>query len=290
MQISTQHRKKATHLIRRLTPSISIYKKYERDAAGFIVDYQSAKRDLPANMSEVSDLKMVQSKLFKKKYLVAFVSKAWFRQIAAHCNAVASPSLSFLDLASPPLIVVPGKSIPKSKGFSSIVEHEFVHVNQAIFGRFPSIDVCELKEDALFEEIINVTHAEFEANFIQLVHDQSLMPEAGLSVGLEKWCLLRGYTQGLETALLRITTGGVPFEQQKKFLKRIRDDLASAFRDRDLNQEIGQAFAHDLEHMSQVAMLNLHQCRPELRQSKRYMTLFKWISRNRIKALGLGSR
>jgi hypothetical protein len=290
MQISNHERKKATQLIRRLTPPTALYKKYERAAADFIVDYKRAKRDIPADFSEVFDLKMVQSKLFKKNYLVAFVSKGWFGQIATHCNAVASPSLTFLDLSSPPLIVIPGKSIPKSKGFSSIVEHEFVHVNQGIFGRFPEIEACDLTAEALFGEIIKVTHAEFEANFIQLVHDQTLLLSADLGVGLEKWCLLRGYTQGLEAALLRITVGNVSLKHQRRFLKWIQDELPAAFKAHDLNHNIGHEFARDIEHMSKVAMLNLQQYRPELRQSKNYMALFKWIFRENIKSLALDRR
>jgi len=282
MQISLQERKRATQLIRRLTPSAPLYKKYEKAATDFIADFKRAKRDIPANMIEVYSLKMVRSELFKRDYLVAFVSEGWFGQVASHCNAIASPSLSLLDLSSPPLIVIPGKSVPRSRGFSSIVEHEFVHVNQGISGRFPNLNACELKEDVLFEELMNVTQAEFEANFIQLVRDQTLTPDNELGVGLEKWCLIRGYTQGLELTLLRMTTEDFPVAQEKKFLKRLRDDLAEAFASRGLNKEVGQNFADDIEQMSKIAMLNLNQCRPDITRYKNFGTLFKWLFRKEI--------
>lgn len=282
MQISTKDRKKAQRMIRNLTPSKEVYRRYEAEAEAFIRDFKSAKRGLPANMIEILSLRMIESKYFGKKYLVAFVSQGWFDQTSSHCNAVASPSLSFIDLLSPPLVVIPGKSIPKSKGFSSIVEHEFVHVNQGIYNRFPNLTACELETDTLFGEMIKATSAEFEANFIQLVHDQTLAPDEALGVNLEKWCLLRGYTQSLETALLRISTEAGIVALAKGLLKRLEADLPIAFKKASLSEEIGHEFARDIEKMFQLAILILDGRQPDLKKNPAFVNIFKWVFRDSI--------
>src|ERR1035437_6877978 len=149
MQISTNDQRKAARMVRELTPSAALYRRYEADAENFIRDFREAKRDLPANLVEIHGLRMVDSKYFGKKYLVAFVFQGWFDQTSSHCDAVASPALRFIDLLSPPLVIIPGKSIPKSKGFASIIEHEFVHVNQGIYNRFPNLNACDLSVEVL---------------------------------------------------------------------------------------------------------------------------------------------
>ncbi len=49
-----------------------------------------------------------------------------------------------------------------------------------------------------------------------------------------------------------------------------------------LNENIGREFADKAEHMSKVAMLNLHQYRVDVLKNKNFMALFKWIFQDRI--------
>ena len=280
MQKEANHQKKASQLIRGLTPPKSRYDAYVDVARYFKREFNDLNRLVPEHQRKIQRLEMMTSKTFGQKYLVGFITRDWMAQIAPHCNAIASPSVSFIDLSSPPLVLIPGSTLPRGRQFSFILEHEFVHVNQAILGRFPNLSICELSEGAMFLELINVVQAEFEANFIQLVHDPKSLSDNKLGVSLEKWCLLRGYAQGIEEALLRMTSAGLPLDRVKKFVGLIDARLPSEFKKANLNNRIGQEFVDDLEYMVQVALLNIQKSRPEVLKNPGFMGVFKWAFRN----------
>ena len=132
---------------------------------------------------------MVKSNIFQKKYLLVYIKKQWFQELDPRCDAIASPSLIFINYPSPPLVIIPGRQLPaRDKVFLSILEHEIVHVNQAILGKFPA-EPGKGHFGNLIADLIDFTRAEYEANIIQHVKlpDGVLWPKE--EVSLEEWCI-----------------------------------------------------------------------------------------------------
>lgn len=74
------------------------------------------------------------SKLFKQSYLVIAVDDAWLGVVAPGTNAIAA---STQPRTLPPVVLVPFRKWRQRESFHiSILEHEFVHVNQILLGRF----------------------------------------------------------------------------------------------------------------------------------------------------------
>jgi hypothetical protein len=158
MKLSVDQQKKASQLIPGLIPSKKHYDEYVADTRHFKREFNDLNRFVPELNRQIQRIELLPSKVFGRKYLVGFHKKEYMTQIAPHCNAIASTSISFIDQASPPLVLIPGRTVPESRQFSFILEHEFVHVNQAILGRFPNLDLCELSEhDLLFRSRVTPT-------------------------------------------------------------------------------------------------------------------------------------
>lgn len=102
----------------------------------------------------------MHEEVFSKEYLVVFADDDWFKAVAPPFNAVASPSLLSYNLPSPPLVIVSVvNSRAKNKNFLSILEYEFVHVNQAILKKIPDTSIFSQNS---FRLLINYTFAEIE--------------------------------------------------------------------------------------------------------------------------------
>lgn len=106
------------------------------------------------------------------------------------------------------------KNIRKNSNLHSIVEHEFVHVNQILNGSFPP-NFENAKTD-LSRQFVHYVYAEYEANFLQLENWPKLRPPRKYGLKLEEWCFLRGYTQALERLL--IAAIAEKFSDKKLFL------------------------------------------------------------------------
>src|SRR3954466_528382 len=85
--------------------------------------------------TQVRELVKRRSLLYERDYLLAFVDAEWIGAIAPGCDAIASN-----NEGAPPLVLLPRELQP------GIVEHEFVHINQALMGTFPSNDVADSLE------------------------------------------------------------------------------------------------------------------------------------------------
>jgi hypothetical protein len=136
-----------------------------------------------------------RSVLFGRDYLVAHVDDALLDEVAPECDAIAA-AMNF-----GPLVLVPlRRRGTRSEVFTSILEHEFVHVNQMLLGRFGHDLVGRSVPEAIaaFSEEAAVEH---DANLIQLAHCPRLFP-LDLGISLEHWCVLRGWTAALERAVL----------------------------------------------------------------------------------------
>jgi len=173
--------------------------------------------------------------------------------MAPGCNAVATPSLEIGKLKSPPIVLVEANtSLKKNSDLHSIIEHEFVHVNQALNNHFPS-NFENTKID-LTEQFIHYVYAEYEANFLQLEFWPKLRPPKKYGLELNEWCFLRGYTQALEKLLLAAILK--KFSDKKLFLAldKIPKSLETFLLKLDMETEINFQFIKKLKVFSFQAL------------------------------------
>jgi hypothetical protein len=229
LQPSSEDRAKAAELVRRLTPSPAAYQEY-RDLVDFSLLASSMIRAHPSDF--LRSLRLRKSKLFEgRQYLIAYVEDDWLSQTHPGCNALCSSMDSpMVRLAEgklvPPLVMLPAsKCRARSAAFSSLVEHEIVHINQVILGFGPGLPTGRHAEH-LLEYLIKVAEAEYEASFIQNVLQPEPIPKEHM-LSLDHWCVLNGYAQALERVLATIVKLGFSPEATERFL----DSLESALRD-----------------------------------------------------------
>lgn len=191
-----QAKRRARRLAVRLTPRAKVHDDYTEAAKLFlgVVDLlpfvEHGRRTL-----RLETLRWHRSVLFKREYLLAHVDDALLGEVAPECDAIATATSSI------PLVLVPlRRRRSRSELFTSILEHEFVHVNQMLLGLFGRERLCGSVSDAVarFSEETAVEH---DANFIQLATWPRLFPRE-LGISLEHWCVLRGWTAALELAVI----------------------------------------------------------------------------------------
>lgn len=177
---------------------MKIYNQYVKRCKNYSQILKSSYIGIPS--VPIKKIEFIRSDLFDRKYLVGFVNRSWLSKTAPGCNAIATPSLEIGELKSPPIVLVASKAILKRNSrLHSILEHEFVHVNQALNNDFPS-NFTSSKTD-LSDQFIHYVCAEYQANFLQLETWPKLRPPEKYGLKLEEWCFLRGYTQALERLL-----------------------------------------------------------------------------------------
>jgi hypothetical protein len=130
-------------ILRGATPSKSAHAKYLRSVTRFgaaCMELADSGADIWEQIP-VQEFNVVRSELFGSDYLVGYVDAGWFASVAPSCDAIAAPEIRLGPLTSPPLVLVPAvKRRTKTAAFHSVLEHEFVHVNQAILGLFPTVE------------------------------------------------------------------------------------------------------------------------------------------------------
>lgn len=147
----------ARFLVTQLTPNEAEYSAYLKKGEAFIRDYDERFPVIKARFKS--------SVIFKKKYLVVYVDDQWIQEVAPDLVAFVMPDLHFLSLDAPPAALVPAsKEKSRSVSFQSILEHEFVHLNQWIKGHEPGTD---FRGKDLSEDFIRYFNSEFQAYFIQ---------------------------------------------------------------------------------------------------------------------------
>ena len=248
-------------IIRRLSPPQRIYKNYLQEAEDFCTSFKSLQLSIPVAQRNFSKFALIESKLFQKKYLVCYAKESWFAHTFPGYDALATTSVVFAGiLESPPVVIVPAGRKFISPKMCSILEHEIVHVNQAILDLFPSN--FEHAKGDLCQEILDYTLREYEANFLQLAKWPVLFPKEGY-VTLEEWCVLRGYTQALERF---ISSGLRGIFSEKKFfaaLKNVEMKAALVFTELGASTEVAQRFAQSTRRFSRHAINHIPQDFPE---------------------------
>ncbi|MFN7905110.1 MAG: hypothetical protein ACK5P5_07995, partial [Pseudobdellovibrionaceae bacterium] len=189
-----------------MMPTKATYSKYLKHISKFQSEFDIVRAKHSARSLEIYKFEMIYSECFDREYLAAFANPKWFQGVAPNCDAGASPELITLGVKTPPVLVIPGKTLSKKSSIKSIVEHEIVHVNQALRGDFPELEICTWDHKIIYKQLLLHTIFEFQANFVQLVHNPELMPSKEFNITLEEWCHLRGFTSGVEKIVLRFFT------------------------------------------------------------------------------------
>ncbi|MDY0003822.1 MAG: hypothetical protein RBU30_21170 [Polyangia bacterium] len=242
-------------------------------------------------------LRMQESKLFVgHEYLLAFVADAWLAAIAPSCDAICSTMTAQQDLLHaggrlPPLVFIPtSRRRARNSAFLSVVEHEIVHVNQAILGAAPEPPKGSGVEE-LLDFFVKLAAAEYEANFIQLVQWPETFP-VDLSVSLGHWCVLRGYSQALEQVMMLGIDMDFPAATSTGFLESLDSLLPDLLLRIGASEEVIAWFLPLLTSHVYTAMSNVLSHAPTAMEHSAFRAAGLWL-RPRIEAetgIQLGSK
>jgi hypothetical protein len=273
-----------TRLLKIVTPSIKVHQNYLDEVELFINSHNDFSNLTKGHGQKphIKKLKLVHSEVFNREYLVAFADDDWFNTVAYPFNAATTPSLLSYNLPSPPLVIVSEiNSRAKNKNFLSILEHEFVHVNQAIQNNFP--DTSNFSHEP-FRLLINYTFAEYQAYFIQYYHFPEVYKEAleTCDYSLENFSIVRGYVQALEALVLNICLGQLSSHAVDDLLKTWRKQLPSEFKQMGLPEIRGGHYAVILPTFLNQAITQLSIRFPSKPINDGFLALTRWISANPV--------
>jgi len=226
----------ARTLVSHLTPDPAEYSVYHEKALQFI---RECKLAIP-----VTKAVLKESVIFQKKYLVVYVDDGWFNEVAGDLAAFVMPDLNFLQQNSPAAAVVPvSKMRSRSKNFLSILEHEFVHLNQWIKGFNPGADfrVADPSED-----FIRYLNAEFQAYFIQYTfHPEAFRSlENGAEI-LRDTCAIKALNQATIKLARAVSVENADMNIEKTFSSlqaKLKKTLGKMGVDPSLKEELAKNF------------------------------------------------
>lgn len=243
-----------TKLLRQVTPSLKVHRSYLREAILWITDIEAVSELSAAHSRGLpfSFLEIMGSELFPgRQYLVAHARREWLAKTAPHCNAIAVPECRIGPYCSPPMVFVPERSKITSHS-RAILEHEFVHVNQALLNRFPGSD--DFRKDPV-AALMKFMRTEFEANILELArYPEEFTEPKNRGLSLDEWCIFRGYSQALEHAVNAIGTGQVSRGKVDVFVRNIPVTLLDGFRKLGLDQKMAKRFGTNLPQHLAIAI------------------------------------
>ena len=272
--------KKASRLLKRLTPSSSAYREYRILVDAYLNTIAPALRY--GQHEFLRGVRLCNSELFSgREFLVAYVDDSWLHKIWPSLDAAASPSFGealhpelFLQL--PPFVLIPeSKRRSRNRSFRSIVEHEFIHINQAILGRFPEPPERRRAQDLFLHFFVHLV-AEYEANFVQLAR----WPDAFVAqdeVSLELWCLLRGYGPALESSLTMVILFDFPKREVEKFLCRLATDLPDELRRIGVAKKLIDWISPRFNVHLRIAMVNVINALPAAKEHPGFRAALYWL-------------
>jgi hypothetical protein len=271
-----RERRSFAALRRRLTPDAAQHRAYLRQISAFVAESRVLAPRLAhdGKVGHVTALELWHSTLFGRRYLVAYVEPSWYHAAAPGSDAMTS-TLSGMD-ALPPLVIVPHRRRrPRTEQFRAIIEHEFVHINQAILGTLlplPRGTTQQRLSNLFFTRLRN----EYEAHLLQATRWPRFFPH-GCGISLEHWCVLRGYTDALEAVFVAAWRGECRPRDLPMFLNdlpgRLRRFLSSLGVDETL---IAWFRRHLVLHVA-VAILNLARTRPSFGKSAVFRIGHGWV-------------
>lgn len=270
----------AARLLKRLTPSQAAHQKYR----AHIETYLDLVRPLLRyeQKAVITGFRLRRSKLFDdRQYLTAYVEDDWLSAVAPTCDAICSamaPHQGGPDewVQLPPLVFIPdSKRRARSNAFRSVVEHEFVHVNQAILGTFPELPLGRRAED-LLDFFVGLFTAEHEASFLQISRWTDTFPtQAGVS--LEHWCLVRGYSQALEQVLLALADQDFSARAALGFIDTLQSTLPDLLRDIGASEDLIPWFTSRLDLHLFIATQNVVAHLPTAKDASGLRAVARWI-------------
>lgn len=280
MQKSIDSAKRFKSLIRSLRPTAKAHARYSDQALRFSKDHEMLRSDRSAKKIELKKISFMESDLFDCEFLVGRVGQTWFETTAPGCNAIATTSLQVSEISSPPIVLLPlGRRVFKrGSADHSIIEHEFVHICQAIRGIFPGN--FENADSPLDLQFTDYVRAEFEANFLQLMLCPKLLPPAEYGINLEEWCFLRGYTQALERFLYAGVSGNFSQEQLFSALEHLPQALQTFIEKSKLDTPVSSRFIERLKIFTiQALSLAVPRGALNLRQAKVHDRVVRWAQK-----------
>ncbi len=284
--LSKDDQNEYSRLLRKLTPSSSTYRKYRQQVGDYMYFVGWAlpgKGHLPLRMARLR-----RSTLFNGlEYLVAYVDDGWLNRVAPGCDAISSAMMGPRSeedewMNFPPLVFLPEtKRRARNNTFRSIVEHEIVHINQAILGTFPTLPAKPRAED-LLDQMSREMTAEYEACFLQTARwPTQYHIEYNLSLG--HWCLLRGYTQALEHHLLTLAEMDFSPNEAERFLEKISTSLAEMLRRIGATEDIAIWFLSRFNDHLLIAMDQVITVHPKVKEHPAFIAAVYWLHHRREK-------
>ena len=261
----------------KLTPSDAAYEEYRFQTEVCLDTIGTALR-IASSQSTLRSLRLRKSELFDgREYLVAYVNDNWLSGIAPNCDAIFSPmsGQTEQEFQLSPFVYLPESKLrARNKIFRSIVEHEFVHVNQAIMGTFPVLPTKRMAGD-LLDLFLDRTSSEYEASFLQFVKWPEVIPEEAAALSLEQWCFLRGYSQALEHVLLATAELDFPPLEVEIFL----DNLATSQHLQRIgaSEEVADWFQPFFIDFLQAAMQQVSAFLPTVKEHPAFRAAGLWL-------------
>jgi hypothetical protein len=274
--VPRRERESFAALRRRLTPSTAQHRAYLRQVAAYIAECRAAPPRLVHDraVGRVTALELWRSRLFGRRYLVAYVEAPWYRAAAPASEAMTS-TLSG-TAALPPLVIVPHRRRrPRSARFRAIIEHEFVHINQAILGTLlasPRGPAGRRLASLFFTR----WRTEYEAHALQAFRWPRFFPH-GFGLSLGHWCALRGYADALEAIFVAAWRGECRPRDLATFLDRLPGRLRGWLRQLGLDAALASWFRRHLVLHVAVAVLNVARTHPGFGASAAFRTGHRWV-------------
>lgn len=219
-------------LLRQLTPPQKAHEQYLRHARSFVQKISET-----IDVSAALRFEFYPSELFSgRKFLLGYAVSQWMGNHFPGMNAVATDRFEFFGIKGPPIILLPEHGLRrKSRGHLSVIEHEIVHINQAILGCFPA-RVFPNNPNRALGTFISFVIAEYQANNLQLTRWPTLYPHREVDITLDHWCILRGYTQALETFLGAVLSGDVSVNCFTTVFENAEQTFPKAFAENSLDK------------------------------------------------------
>jgi hypothetical protein len=218
-------------------------------------------------------LRFHRSLLFQRDYLVADVEDDWLRTVAPTCDAIAA-TLTSGPRRVPPLVILPARKVGlDDEETISIIEHEIVHINQALLGTMPERNRLIAIKGAR-SEFFRVVESEYDANFLQLTRWPALLPEHHKD-SPEYWCVLRGWVDAIQDCVQGVFC---PASVLPRLLVSLPKALDAEFSKLGVSSSLSVRFATDLTRHVSLAIEDMEPLSTSPQAKKSIEAAKRWVS------------
>ena len=269
---SPTERRTFRSVLRRRTPTAAVYRQYRIKADFYLARAQVLPPSIRmgGRLRVATRVEMRHSALFKREYLVAHVDGAWLCQVAPNRDAIAA---SMVQASTPPLVVVPTADT-RTDAFTSIIEHEFVHISQVLLGLFP-LDEMPATAAGLLQTFFVSTQLEYEAHVLQHTRWPEHYTDSP-NLPLDRYCVLCGYSTALEQAIVAIGKRQIPRQEAIRFIRSLPDALVDGFGRVGIDQGHSTWFREQWRHHLAIALQVAAEEQPNLRGTEAFEAIAGW--------------